>query len=363
MRTKSNLKQGLVFHPNDEEFADPEAYIESIREQVAEYGGIAKIVPPPSFRPPSIEGAYQMKFRILTQYTDRVCNGIFRGTFKSNEDCSVDQLQQWISEPKYLKSTRVMDMSTPALERQFWKQISTDVGPLYGTDIPGTLFTKDDSLWNLNEFPSPLFRYRPDMPGITTSFLYFGTWRSYFSWHKEDLDLASINYLHFGEPKQWYGLAPADGGLLEDLVSHILPSDFKKCPDFLRHKTVLADPELVTAETGATVVSLVQQPGEYIITVPGAYHSGFNTGFNCAEAVNFVTQDWLELDIEDCVKCDCRPRPHIDQGEIRLQMGLPPRAGPGDHGSHQEESSAEVQAVSASSPEVMISLPIVSIPV
>jgi jumonji domain-containing protein 2 len=57
-------------------------------------------------------------------------------------------------------------------------------------------------LWNLSKLDTVLkLGLDNDIDGVTTPYLYVGAWKTLFAWHKEDMDLNSINYLHFGKKK------------------------------------------------------------------------------------------------------------------------------------------------------------------
>lgn len=92
------------------------------------------------------------------------------------------------------------------LERKFWKNITFNP-PLYGADVPGSIYDKDVKIWNINSLNTILDTLNTECKvkilGVNTAYLYFGMWRSLFPWHTEDMDLYSINYLHFGASKSW----------------------------------------------------------------------------------------------------------------------------------------------------------------
>lgn len=48
-----------------------------------------------------------------------------------------------------------------------------------------------------------------------------------------------------------------------------------------------------------------QHPGEFVLQLPGAFHSGFNYGFNVAEAVNYATPSWIPQGVTADI-CTCR---------------------------------------------------------
>ena len=85
----------------------------------------------------------------------------------------------------------------------------------------------------------------------------------------------------------------------------LFPDQHRLCPEFIRHKTTLIHPERLMSQ-GIKLRRAVQRPREYIISRAAGYHSGFNAGYNIAEAVNFALLKWLYIaDRAHCCKFSC----------------------------------------------------------
>lgn len=193
------------------------------------------------------------------------------------------------------------------LERKYWKNV-TYIAPLYGADVAGTLTDPDITTWNINNLGTILDYVNEDygikIDGVNTAYLYFGMWKTTFAWHTEDMDLYSINYLHFGSPKTWYAVPPAYGRKLEELANRIFPENYSVCNAHLRHKMTLISPQILR-HNQIPFNKITQEPGEFMITFPFGYHAGFNHGFNCAESTNFALPRWVEYG-KRTTHCKCR---------------------------------------------------------
>ncbi|KAG8711943.1 hypothetical protein FRC11_001410, partial [Ceratobasidium sp. 423] len=184
-----------------------------------------------------------------------------------------------------------------ALERHFWRNCGLGKDPMYGADMQGTLFDPEMKTWNVACLPNLLERVMPDgerIPSVNTPYLYFGMWRAPFAWHVEDMDLYSINYIHWGAPKYWYAIPSQRAEAFEATMRKHFPTEVAECPQFMRHKSFLASPAIL-AEADCRPNTLVHHQGEFVITYPRGYHAGLNIGFNCAESVNFALESWIEL--------------------------------------------------------------------
>ena len=104
------------------------------------------------------------------------------------------------------------------LEQKFWNNLHGKT-VLYGAGVSGTLTDANQKIWNLNKLQTILDEINVVFEGVTTPYLYFGSWKSSFPWHTEDMDLYSVNYLHHGAAKAWYGIAPQYGQHFEQLAS------------------------------------------------------------------------------------------------------------------------------------------------
>lgn len=114
------------------------------------------------------------------------------------------------------------------LERTFWRSCGIVKPAWYGADMSGSLFSEDTKAWNVAKLPSFLSRLTRGRPiaGVNTPYLYFGMWRATFAWHVEDMDLYSINYIHWGAPKFWYAIPSEKSKNFENVMRGKHPLTF-----------------------------------------------------------------------------------------------------------------------------------------
>lgn len=341
------MSRAPVFYPTLEDMRRPfEEFIERIEDKIADIG-ICKIVPPEGWtpRPDGYSGLDDIVIPKPIRQLVTGSKGIFQAVHMEKKSMVLSEFRELANSPENQPPARLEKADPESVERAFWKNV-THSPPLYGADGVGTLFDSSIEEWNVGKLDSLLSRTLEHaglcIPGVTTAYLYFGMWRSMFAWHTEDVDLYSVNYLHFGEPKSWYTIPPEHRNRFERLIQGMAPHFHKNCPAFLRHKETLVTPQLLQWNN-IPVTRVIQGPGEFIINFPGVYHAGFNHGFNCAESTNFATKRWVDVGVRantcscsgDSVKIDMRlfgvdvPLPKAPKSGFPTKLLIPRSSGSG----------------------------------
>uniref|UniRef100_A0A3B5ATN6 [histone H3]-trimethyl-L-lysine(9) demethylase n=1 Tax=Stegastes partitus TaxID=144197 RepID=A0A3B5ATN6_9TELE len=297
----------MTFRPTLEEFKNFNQYLVYMESQGAHRAGLAKVIPPKGWKPRrTYDDIDDLMIDAPIQQMVAGQSGLFTQYNIQKKPLSVQEFRRLANSDMYC-TPRYLNYED--LERKYWKNL-TFVSPIYGADVSGSLYDEDVEEWNIGHLNSILDVIEEDcgvsIQGVNTPYLYFGMWKTTFSWHTEDMDLYSINYLHFGEPKSWYAIPPEHGKRLERLATGFFPNSFKGCEAFLRHKMTLISPSILK-KYGIPFDKITQEAGEFMITFPYGYHAGFNHGFNCAESTNFATVRWIdyEFTLKLCISCTC----------------------------------------------------------
>ncbi|XP_040216848.1 lysine-specific demethylase 4A isoform X1 [Rana temporaria] len=296
----------MTFYPTMEEFRNFKRYIAYIESQGAHRAGLAKVVPPKEWKPRvCYDDLDDLVIPAPIQQVVTGQSGLFTQYNIQKKPMTVKEFRRIANSDKFC-TPRYADFED--LERKYWKNLTFNA-PIYGADVNGTLYDKqhvDD--WNIGKLNTILDVVEREsgitIEGVNTPYLYFGMWKTSFAWHTEDMDLYSINYLHFGEPKSWYAIPPEHGKRLERLAKGFFPGSAQSCEAFLRHKMTVISP-FILKKYGIPFDKVTQEAGEFMVTFPYGYHAGFNHGFNCAESTNFATLRWIEYG-KQAVLCSCR---------------------------------------------------------
>lgn len=247
------------YYPTLEEFQDPIAYIFKIEKEASKYG-ICKIVPPLpapkqktalanlnrslSARPGSNGPTFTTRQQQIG-FCPRKHRPVKKPVWQSGETYTVQQFQAKAKafEKNYLKRNSKRALTALEIETLYWKAtVDKPFSVEYANDMPGSAFapkkagsgsvgaggigevaTLADTEWNMrgvSRSKGSLLKFmKEEIPGVTSPMVYLAMMFSWFAWHVEDHDLHSLNYLHMGAGKTWYGV-PRDAAVaFEEVIS------------------------------------------------------------------------------------------------------------------------------------------------
>ncbi|CAD8197841.1 unnamed protein product [Paramecium octaurelia] len=309
------LKDVPVLTIDQSFFADPFKTIDDLYAKGYEKFGIVKLILPPDLVVPNkkffslleskLKGK-RLQTRIQTLNTQRA-GEIFGSNSTGFTIQEYMNLANKFECSHKLQGVREVSNQIRQNEIEFWSIIDyptkyDDVEVEYAADLLATKYAtgfQEGQLGNLsgiNKNRNSIFQVLQDkneMSGISVPWLYLGMKYANFCWHKEDLNLNSMNYMHAGAAKTWYAIPPSYSDKFLQYFNKAYENERKQNPRLLYDITCQISP-VELAENGIPILRTDQQPGELILTLGATYHAGFSHGLNCSEAVNVAPTQWLK---------------------------------------------------------------------
>ncbi|EEC10206.1 jumonji domain-containing protein, putative [Ixodes scapularis] len=244
--SSSGIPKIMVFRPTLAEMNDFSQYLEHMESQGAHKAGLAKIIPPREWIPR--KSGYEDIHMMIPSPISQVVTGrqgLYQQYNIQKKAMTVKDFKRLAESDRYRTPVH---FDYEDLERKYWKNVAYNP-PIYGADVSGSLYDPGVKEFNINHLNTILDLVGRDygikIEGVNTAYLYFGMWKTTFAWHTEDMDLYSINYLHFGAPKSWYCIPPEHGRRLERLAAGFFHTTAQECSAFLRHKMTVISPQIL----------------------------------------------------------------------------------------------------------------------
>ncbi|XP_075990679.1 jumonji, AT rich interactive domain 2 isoform X2 [Anticarsia gemmatalis] len=199
-------------------------------------------------------------------------------------------------------------LTTKQIEDEYWRTVilgnnhvvanagCIDTGPQgYGfTNVKSEPYGESPwNLKNLTHHKANVLRSLGPVLGVTVPTLHLGMLFSTSCWHRDPHFVGWADYQHEGPTKVWYSIPESDGKAFRTAVEKLTPTVCQNKSLWLPSDITMIPPSLLRAE-GVTVYRLEQNPGEFVIVMPGAYSCSISTGYTVSESVYFATSRWLD---------------------------------------------------------------------
>ncbi|KAH0537054.1 hypothetical protein FGG08_006124 [Glutinoglossum americanum] len=304
------LIPNITLEPNLEQWMSFDALMQEGKSLGGDKTGVFKVVVPPDAPGQRYEGTAMMYVGEAKRWRlEGLKTQVFSMVMTLEQHLfQLDQLSLE-HEPSHSLSARQLLARFEDILQVSTRKETPPMSPLYATDLDASLPEKRESL-GLSD-SSPIARLSGNRLmdtveqhlGVHTPMAYISDigFGAPFGIHTEDFNLSAVSYLAAGSPKVWVVVAPRDRDKLEALMLKLVPGLRRQCHQFVRHHISYVPTRLLDLEHISYQVVL-HRAGEVLVTLPGAYHQGFNTGMNVAEAVNYADSRWSIGGYECCTK-------------------------------------------------------------